>query len=172
MAAMRHTIMLCLALFAACGGESDSSTADAAGSGSGSGADASSGVLPAPGVWRYAQYTTTQDSCGGSVDGDGNFTIELAAGGFRIVRASNQPVSTCTVDASADFECTTPDQTQDMRPATDAVLTAQFSLSGRITTPTLASGTQTVVVTCAGTECNDVTPGACTVMATVALAKQ
>ena len=127
------------------------------------------GVLE-PGAWEYAQYMTTQDTCNGSVDGDGGFTVELTAAGFRMVRASS-PTSTCTVDDDDTFDCTTPDETQDLRPGTDAVMTGRFSISGRITTPTLVSGTQSIVITCSGSECNTLDPGPCAVTATIALQK-
>jgi hypothetical protein len=158
------TVALTCAL--GCGGESTPPATDALDS-SGDGA---SGVL-VPGAWHYAQYTPTQDSCDGSVDGDGDFTVELVANGFRIVRTSNA-ASTCTVDANDNFQCTTPDEVRDLRPGTDALMTGRLSLSGHVTNTTLASGTQSFVVTCVGSECNTVDPGACSVTATIALAKK
>lgn len=124
-----------------------------------------------PGAWIYAAYTPTQDSCGSAVDGDGGFTLEVIADGFRIVRSGSNPASTC-LTTGADFTCTTPDQVRDLRPSNDAVLTARLSLSGRITTSTLMTGTQGITISCAGTGCANVPGSSCTVTANVTLAKQ
>ena len=124
-----------------------------------------------PGAWTYAAYTPTQDSCGNAVDGDGAFTLEVTADGFRMVRSGNNPASTC-VTTGADFTCTTPDQVRDLRPSNDAVLTARLSLSGRITTSTLMTGTQGITISCAGSGCANVPGSSCTVTANVTLAKQ
>ena len=162
---------LALAMAAGCGG-SDGDDANPAVDAAETTADAaiSAGVLPVPGAWHYSQYTPTQDSCGGGVDGDGDFSVELIADGFRIVRVSN-PASTCTVDANANFQCTTPPETRDHHPTTDAFQTATLSLSGRLTTPTLAPGVQGIVITCVGSECNTLDTPACSVTANVVLVK-
>src|SRR5688572_3050502 len=44
--------------------------------------DAPTALRPTPGGWEYAGYTKTADTCGGSVDGDGPFVIELISNGF------------------------------------------------------------------------------------------
>lgn len=65
----------------------------------------------------------------------------------------------------------TADETQDLGPGTDAVMTARLEIAGHITTRTLASGSQSIVITCSGSECNTLDPGPCTVTATIALEK-
>ena len=64
------------------------------------------------------------------------------------------PAFTCTLNGSA-FDC--PDRltnTQDLRPAVDAVFTARAVARGTFSTSTRASGRQEATVTCAGTQCN------------------
>jgi hypothetical protein len=135
--------------------------------------DAPAPAALSPGTWTYVSYTRTADTCGNQVEGDDQFAIDMAtATSFRIVWPGSAHVtSSCVVNVSNYFACTTQPVTLDQAPVYDAIVTLNAEMSGHITTTTLATGKQRIIIGCTGTQCADVHAIPCSVSADVVVKK-
>ena len=113
-------------------------------------------VTPQVGAWDYDSVTPVSRTCPGNVQhgGVGAFGIDQAsATSFHVIPNDGTAAFTCSLNGSA-FNC--PDRltnTQDLRPAIDAVLTGHAVATGTFSSATRATGRQSATVTCAGTQC-------------------
>jgi hypothetical protein len=114
-------------------------------------------VTPQVGAWDYDAVTPVSSTCPGNIQqgGVGAFGIDQSSStSFHVLPNDGTPAFTCTLNGSA-FDC--PDRltnTQDLRPAVDAVFTARAIARGTFSSSTRATGRQEATVTCAGTQCN------------------
>jgi hypothetical protein len=156
-------------LLAACGsngGGNPDDDDDDDGGGVDAGNDPGESVAPLPGPWGYNDTVASNSCPNGTPTGElGGFGIDqVSAAGFRVIPNDGTAPFTCDLSRSG-FEC--PDRgalTQDLRPAIDAVITAQAIASGAFSNPKAGSGEQSATVTCAGTQCAALGAFPCTIV--------
>ena len=146
----------CLVLFlAACGGDDTPSgddqpgNPDAAPTGSGD---------PESGQWSYDEYDVSGSGCdvGNQLNTDGDFALDNHGDGtFTITPGDGTDPFDCTLDDGA-FDC--PDRATGSysEQGLDATIEGEARAEGTFSSDTAGSGTQTVDVTCTGSDCSTV----------------
>lgn len=114
-------------------------------------------VEPRSGAWEYSGYDARVNDCDipdDYGDSDGGFGLVNEGGGsFRVFPNDGTDAFDCSLDG-ADFTC--PDRATEsavVDPQFDAVLVGQATAEGTFSDPENATGSQTAIIECEGSDC-------------------